>query len=106
VKSLDAVPPNVVTVSGPGVAPAGTVVRISPCQVTVNGALTPLNVTSVAPVKFAPPIRTLVPTVAAVGVTLSIFGGRTTTKLAGLTAVPPGVVTLTGPDHAPGGTVA
>jgi hypothetical protein len=105
VKPVLAVPPDVVVVSNPVVAPAGTVVRISPSQVTVNGALTPLKATSVAPVKFEPPIRTSVPTVAVVGVTFSIAGGRTTVKLVALVAVPPGVVTLNGPDHAPAGTV-
>jgi hypothetical protein len=72
----------------------------------VKLALTPLNVTAVAPLKFVPPIVTLVPTGPLVGVTLVIVGGLTTVKLLALVAVPPGVVTLTGPVVAPAGTVA
>ena len=71
-------------------------------------ALTPLNVTEVAPVKFVPLIVTLVPTGPLVGVKLIIVGGAllTTMKLFVLVAVPPGVVTLSGPVVAPAGTVA
>jgi hypothetical protein len=69
-------------------------------------AFTPLNVTVVAPVKFAPPIVTTVPTGPLVGVTLAIVGAGITVKLVALVAVPPGVVTLTGPVVAPVGTVA
>ena len=66
-------------------------------------ALTPLKVTAVAPVKFVPLIVTLVPTGPLVGVTLVIRGA--TVKLVPLVAVPPGVVTLSGPVVAPAGTV-
>jgi hypothetical protein len=52
--------PGVVTVMGPVVAPAGTVVVIVPEGSTVNVAATPLNETAVAPVK--PVIVTPVPT--------------------------------------------
>ena len=69
-------------------------------------ALTPLNLTAVAPVKFVPLIVTLVPTGPLVGVKLVIVGGLTTVKLLALVAVPPGVVTLIGPVVAPAGTVA
>jgi len=72
----------------------------------VNVALTPLNVTAVAPVKFVPLIVTLVPTAPLVGVKPVIVGGFTTVKLVALVAVPPGVVTLRGPVVAPAGTVA
>jgi len=51
--------PDVVTVMGPVVAPAGTVVVIVPEGLTVKAAGTPLNETAVAPVK--PVIVTLVP---------------------------------------------
>ena len=70
-------------------------------------ALTPLNETAVAPVKFVPLIVTLVPTGPLVGVKLVIVGGlAVTVKGLALVAVPPGVVTLTGPVVAPVGTVA
>ena len=68
-------------------------------------ALTPLNVTALAPVKFVPLIVTLVPAGPLVGVKLVIVGGLTTVKLLALVAVPPGVVTLSGPVVAPAGTV-
>ena len=105
---LVAVPPGVVTLSGPVVAPAGTVASIAAAEVTVKLALTPLNVTAVAPVKFVPLIVTLVPTGPLVGVKLVIVGGAlaTTVKLFVLVAVPPGVVTLNGPVVAPAGAVA
>ena len=51
--------PGVVTVMGPVVAPAGTVVVIVPEGLTVKVAATPLNETDVAPVK--PVIVTLFP---------------------------------------------
>ena len=69
-------------------------------------ALTPLNRTAVAPLKFVPLIVTLVPTGPLVGVTLVIVGAGMTVKLLALVAVPPGVVTLTGPVVAVVGTVA
>ena len=69
-------------------------------------ALTPLNVTDVAPVKFVPLIVTLVPTGPLAGAKLVIVGGLSTVKLPVLFAVPPGVVTLSGPVVAPAGTVA
>ena len=69
-------------------------------------ALTPLNVTAVAPVKFVPVIVTPVPTGPLVGVKAVIVGAEVTVKLAALVTVPPGAVTLTGPVVAPVGTVA
>src|SRR2546427_520728 len=78
-------------------------------EVTVKLALTPLNVTAVAPVKFVPLIVTLVPTGPLVGVKLVIVvvaGELTTVNALALIAVPPGVVTLSGPVAAPAGTVA
>ena len=71
---LVAVPPGVVTLSGPVVAPVGTAAWIVVAEVTVKLALTPLNVTVVAPVKFVPLIVTLVPTGPLVGVKLVIVG--------------------------------
>jgi hypothetical protein len=67
-------------------------------------ALTPLNFTAVAPAKFVPLIVTLVPAAPLVGVKPVIVGA--TMKLAALVAVPPDVVTLSGPVVAPFGTVA
>ena len=75
-------------------------------DVTVKLAVLPLKVTAVAPVKFVPLIATLVPTGPLVGVKLVIVGGNSTVKLLALVAVPPGVVTLSGPVVAPAGTVA
>jgi len=103
---LVAVPPGVVTLSGPVVAPAGTVAWIAVAEVTVKLELTPLNVTAVAPVKFVPLIVTLVPTSPLVGVTLVIVGALTTVNTPVVVAVPPGVLTLSGPVVAPVGTVS
>jgi hypothetical protein len=57
-------------------------------------------------VKLLPLIVTLAPMAPLVGVTLVIVGAGITVKLVALVAVPPGVVTLTGPVVAPVGTVA
>ncbi len=103
---LVAVPPGVVTLSGPVVAPAGTVAWIAVAELTVNVALTPLNATAEAPVKFVPLIVTLIPTAPLVGAKLAIVGGLTTVNELLLVAVPPGVVTLSRPVVAPAGTVA
>ena len=72
----------------------------------MKAAVAPLNVTEVAPVKFVPLIVTLVPTGPLVGAKLAIVGGLTTVNALALVAVPPGVVTLSGPVVAPTGTVA
>src|SRR5439155_2250367 len=104
--ALVALPPAVATLSGPVVAPAGTVAWIAVAEVTVKVALTPLNVTEVAPLNFVPLIVTLVPAGPLVGVKLAIVGGLTTVNELALVAVPPGVVTLTGPVVAAAGTVA
>ena len=71
--------------------------------VTVD-ALTPLNLTAAAAVKFAPLIVTTVPTGPLVGVKLVIVGA--TVKGFALVAVPPGVVTLSDPVVASAGTAA
>jgi hypothetical protein len=79
-------------------------------EVTEKAALTPLNFTAVAPVKFVPLICTPVPTGPAAGVKLVMVGGlggvAVTVKAPGLVAVPAAVVTLTDPVVAPPGTVA
>ena len=69
-------------------------------------AALPLKRTALAPVKFVPVIVTPVPTGPFVGVKLAIAGAGMTVKLVALVAVPPGVITLTGPVVAPAGTVA
>ena len=73
---------------------------------TVKLALTPLNVTAVAPVKSVPLMVTLIPTGPIGGVKLVIVGELITVKLPALVAVPPSVVTLMVPVVAPAGTVA
>jgi len=75
-------------------------------EFTANAALTPPNITDVAPLKFVPLMVTPVPSGPLVGEKFEIAGGFTTAKLLVLIAVPPGVVTLTGPVVAPAGTVA
>lgn len=104
---LVAKPPGVVTVIGPEVAPAGTVAMIF-MPLNLNDALVPLNVTEVAPLRFAPLIVTDVPTLPLAGVKPVIVGGRcaTTVKFVPLCAVPPPVVTAIDPVVAPEGTVA
>src|SRR5437899_8492185 len=104
------VPPAVVTLIVPVVAPVGTVAVICVSEFTVKDeALVPLNVTEVAPVKFAPVIVTLVPTAPLVGEKLVILGTGVppvTVKLPELVAMPPSVVMLIVPVVAPVGTVA
>ena len=73
---------------------------------TVKVALTPLNVTAVAPVKLVPLMATLVPAGPFAGVKLVIVGGLITVKLLALVAAPLGVLTPIGPVVALAGTVA
>src|SRR3989441_9139816 len=103
--ALVAVPPDVVTLIGPVVAPLGRVVAIEVDEFTVKLAATPLMVTDDTPVKFEAAIVRLVPTGALVGEKLVIVGGGMTVKLLALIAVPPDVVTLIGPVVAPLGRV-
>ncbi len=113
VPELVAVPPGVVTLILPVVAPDGTAAVILDGEFTVNEvAETPLNLTEVVvnpvPLKFEPLIVTEVPTGPEVGENELIVGagGLVTVKLPELVAVPPGVVTLILPVVAPDGTVA
>src|SRR5690349_20066092 len=103
---LVALPAAVVTVTGPVAAPVGTMAWIAASDCTVKVAPSPLNVTEVAPVRAEPLIVTLVPTGPLAGAKLAIVGGGTTVNAPVLVAVPPGVVTLSGPVLAPAGTVA
>ena len=73
-EALVAVPPGDLTVSGPVVAPEGTVAVIWLDELTVNAALTPLNNTFVAPVKLAPVMVTPAPTAALEGENPEIAG--------------------------------
>src|SRR5438093_3212745 len=79
--ALLAVPPAVVTLIGPVVAPAGTVAVIAVAEFTVNRRAVPMNRTALAPVKLVPLIVTLVPTGPLVGVKLVMVGGFMTVKL-------------------------
>ena len=60
--ALVAVPPGAVTVTGPLVAPEGTVAVICVSLFTVKVAARPLKATAVAPVKPLPTKVTLLPT--------------------------------------------
>jgi len=77
------VPPGVVTLMGPEVAPAGTVAWIAVAEVTLKVALVPLNATALAPVKFVPLMVTLVPTGPLAGVNPEIVGACTVPAAAG-----------------------
>jgi hypothetical protein len=106
--ALVAVPPAVVTLHVPLLAPAGTVVVIDVAETTVYEAATPPSATALAPVRFVPVNVTLAPTDPLAGLkleTVGAAGGVVTVKLAELVAVPPPVVTLHVPELAPAGTV-
>lgn len=100
-----AVPPGVVTLIGPVDAAAGTVAVICVLLLTVNPtAVTELNLTAVAPLKFVPVMVTLVATGPLVGVKPEMVGVPVTVKLLSELPVPLGEVTLRGPVVAPAGT--
>src|SRR6185436_15488017 len=104
--ALVAVPPGVVTLILPVVAPAGTVVLICVLDTTLKVAAVPLKLTLVVPVKSDPVMVTAAPTRPLVGENEEIVGaGGMTVKSPALVAVPPGVVTLILPVVAPAGTV-
>jgi hypothetical protein len=105
------VPVGVVTVTAPVVAPLGTVAVICESELTVKPAVTPLNLTEVAPVRWEPAIVTAVPTRANPGERLEIAGAGAgtpavvTVNLEDEVALPAGVVTAIEPLVAPAGTV-
>src|SRR5262245_20797583 len=102
--ALVAVPPGVVTVILPLVAPTGTDVLIWVPEATVKVANVPLNFTTVAPTKLVPVIVTAAPTRPLVGLNEVMVGpGGVTVKSPALVAVPPGVVTVILPLVAPAG---
>src|SRR5258707_11156409 len=72
---LVVVPLGVVTLSGPVVAPAGTVAWIAVAEVTVKLALVPLKATAAPPGTPVPLIVTLLPTGPLAGAKLPILGG-------------------------------
>ena len=92
----------VVTVMGPVVAPAGTVVVIVPEGLTEKAAVAPLNETAVAPVK--PVIVTLVPAGPKVGANgLKLIPSRK--AMMSSVAVGPSATVLIGPENASPGEV-
>jgi hypothetical protein len=117
VATLVAVPPGVVTLILPVVAPVGTVAVICVAEFTTNDvALVVLNFTTlvvkfaplIVPLKFVPVIVTDVPTGPKVGVNEVIVGAGTgvTVKLVALVFCPAAVYTWIGPVVAPAGTTA
>ena len=109
IDALVAVPPGVITVIFPEVAPAGTVAVMVVGFTTVKLVVaTPLNCTAEALLKFVPlsVMLALTPAPALVGVNELIVGGMMTVKFVALVAVPPGVVTLIGPVVVPDCTLA
>jgi hypothetical protein len=91
-----AVPPEVAMAILPVIAPSGTVAVTFEVKFAVKPvALTPPNVTCVAPFKPPPVMTTEVPTFPLVGVKLVMLGR--TMKLFSLFKTPVGVVTLTTP---------
>ncbi len=72
--ALVAVPPGVVTLIGPVVAPAGDSAVICVVEFTVNPALVPLKRTAETELKFVPVMMTVVFWTPLVGVKLIIVG--------------------------------
>jgi len=105
---LLAMPPGVVIVIKPFVAPSGTLAYMAGgimLAYTVNDAAGwPLNKTLEHPAKPVPVIVTSCPSRAA-GVIVAIVGNGMTVKTFALIAVPPGVVNVITPVVAPMGTV-
>ena len=102
---LVAVPPGEVMVMAP-VAPLPTVAVIDVALTTVKeAAAVPPKATAVAPVKLVPLMVTIVPVPPLLGVNEAMFGPAMKVKVPLLVAVPPGVVTVSGP-VAPFPTVA
>jgi hypothetical protein len=75
------VPPELVTVIAPVVAVAGTVAVICVAEFTVKEAVTPLNLTELAPVKFVPVRATAVPDEPLVGVNETTVGAFVPVRL-------------------------
>src|SRR5512145_448148 len=105
-----AVPPGVVIVMGPVVAPSGTVaVMVDVTTTKLKAASIPLNFTFVALVKSVPVIVTTVPTGPLDGEKFVITGGSggvVAVKSVLLVATPAEVITMIGPLVALRGTAA
>jgi len=97
-EALLAVPPGVVTLISPDVAPngAGTVIELSDTTVKPAAAV-PLNVTDVAPVNPLPVIVTIAPIKPEAGANEVITGGGMTVNALADVTLPPGVVIEMGP---------
>ena len=106
--ALTAVPPGVVTVIGPLLAPAGTTALMLVADCTVKVAALPLKATAVAPVNPEPLMVTRVPAGPLLGENELIAGAGAvvTLKLLVLRVAPYGVATEIGPLPAPVGTDA
>ena len=107
-EELVAVPPGVVTVILPVVAPEGTVAVTLLSLTNTKAAEVPLNRTLLTAVKWFPLIVTEVPATPLEGEKLLTVGALlpVTVKFEELVAVPPGVVTVILPVVAPEETVA
>jgi len=96
-----AVPDGVVTVTGPLVAPVGTVAFSEVSELTVNVAPVPLNATAVVPVNPEPLTRSDVPGCPLLGANEEIVGaapfGDCGRNAATLLGIPPGVPSPVGP---------
>src|SRR3989442_1765139 len=101
---LVAEPPGVVTLSGPVVAPAGTVAWIAVSEVTVKIGLTHFKTTVAAAVRLLSFIVNIIPTGPLVGAKLVIVGGAPTVHTVPLVAVPaePPLHAMEAPGGAPG----
>ena len=77
-----AVPPSVITLTIPVVAPTGTIAVMDVSETTLKIlALVLLNLTAVAPVKCVPVMVTLIPIDPLVGVKLLMVGAGTNTNV-------------------------
>src|SRR5437667_4937626 len=105
---LAAVPKVLVTAIGPLVAAGGTTTVICVSEFTVKAPGAPLKATLTVPVKLVPVTVMAAPTHVPVGEKELTVGGAVASTVKGtlLKAVPAGVVTLSLPVVAPGGTVA
>ena len=107
VSAVVVVPPSVVRVRGPDVAPTGTI-AISASTGPIKLAGAPLNVIVLTVWRLVPEILTTVPGGPLVGLKLQITGGglTVTVKISGVVNEPVGEVIVIGPVVAPLGTSA
>jgi hypothetical protein len=105
-EALVTLPAGFATVSGPDVAPTGTIARSAVSLSTVKAATAPLKPRLVAKAKLVPRTSTSPPTGPLAGAKPAIVGGPITKKLDADEEVPASFVTLIGPEAAPAGTCA